>query len=145
MNGTTVADQIIQVINALCEKFGIAFNWTADNLWPFVEKVGAKIVMYKIIACCIGLLIGIVLTIVALIFLRKALKYYNVCYKRDEFDDNRSYSHLKCVMAGFWVVFGTLAIAALILIFTNIFGLMQAIVVPERVVYDYIAGMLTGA
>ena len=30
----TVSEQIIQVIDALCEKFGIAIDWTTQNIIP---------------------------------------------------------------------------------------------------------------
>lgn len=33
----TVSEQIISVLDALCEKFGIAINWTEENVIPYVE------------------------------------------------------------------------------------------------------------
>lgn len=37
---TTVSNQIIEVLNALCDKFGIAIDWTSQNELVVTCKVG---------------------------------------------------------------------------------------------------------
>ena len=33
------SEQIIEVLNALCEKFGIAIDWTAENVMPYLTDL----------------------------------------------------------------------------------------------------------
>ena len=37
-----VSEQIIQVLDALCAKLGMAIDWTADNVIPYIEKLCGK-------------------------------------------------------------------------------------------------------
>ena len=66
----TVAEQIIEVIECLAQKFGIAIDWSAENLLPFAEHLSGRIVDWKIaqswfwiIFCGIFFIAGIVCTI----------------------------------------------------------------------------------
>ena len=43
-----VSDQIIQVIEHLGQKFGIAINWSSENLMPIVEELCTKYISYEI-------------------------------------------------------------------------------------------------
>lgn len=52
----SVSDQIIAVINDLCAKFGIAIDWTAENIFPYIEDLCHRYIQYEIqtsIAWCI--------------------------------------------------------------------------------------------
>ena len=44
----TVSEQIIQVIDALCEKFGIVVDWTNENVFPYLETLCEKLIAYEI-------------------------------------------------------------------------------------------------
>jgi len=58
----TVSDQIIAVLNALCEKFGIVIDWTATNILPYIQNLGSRIVTYEI-ATSIAWLIGTIIVV----------------------------------------------------------------------------------
>ena len=44
----TVSEQIIQVIDALCEKFGIVVDWTSESVIPYLEILCTKLIKYEI-------------------------------------------------------------------------------------------------
>ena len=44
----TVSNQIIEILNALCEKFGIAIDWTGQNVMPYVQELTKKAVNYEL-------------------------------------------------------------------------------------------------
>lgn len=55
---TTISNQIIEVLNALCDKFGIAIDWTGQNVMPYVQELMRKAVNYELwtnITCVIVL------------------------------------------------------------------------------------------
>lgn len=45
---STVSDQIIEVLEALFEKFGIAIDWTGQNVLPYVQELMNKAVSYEL-------------------------------------------------------------------------------------------------
>ena len=44
----TASNQIIAVLDAICEKFGIVIDWTASNIMPYLQDLCKRIVSYKI-------------------------------------------------------------------------------------------------
>lgn len=67
---TSVVDQIIQVIEYLGQKFGIAIDWSAENLVPVAEHLRSRIVDWSIassiawiIICATVVVMGIIVTI----------------------------------------------------------------------------------
>lgn len=44
----TVSDQIIQVLDALCDKFGLAIDWGAQNVLPYAQELMSKMVSYEL-------------------------------------------------------------------------------------------------
>lgn len=76
-----VSEQIIQVIDNLAQKFGIAIDWSAENIVPIVQQLADKYIAYEIstsvffiILSIIGISIGVILYTIAMIN-RKALHF----------------------------------------------------------------------
>ena len=44
----SISDQIIAVINDLCQKFGIAIDWTAESVLPYIEDLCARYIQFEI-------------------------------------------------------------------------------------------------
>lgn len=64
------AEQIIEILQFIFEKLGIAFDWTVDNVAPYIQKALEKFTSWKtseyIFWICFGqvlLIIGILLII----------------------------------------------------------------------------------
>lgn len=62
----SVADQIIQVINDLCQKFGIVMDWSKETILPIAKHLAERIIgwcmaadTFWIILCGIIVAIGI--------------------------------------------------------------------------------------
>jgi hypothetical protein len=59
----TVSEQIIQVIDALCEKFGIAIDWTAENVLPYLTTLCEKLIKYKIFTSTTSMTVSVLIII----------------------------------------------------------------------------------
>ena len=66
-----VADNVIEVLEYAFNKLGIAFEWTADTIVPYMNEAVSKYAAWKcgvnIFGACIGVVLlvgGIVLTVV---------------------------------------------------------------------------------
>lgn len=42
------SSQFIEVLDALCAKFGIAVDWTSQNVVPYLTDLAARIITYEI-------------------------------------------------------------------------------------------------
>lgn len=65
-------NKVIEVLDYLGEKFGIAIDWTAENVWPQVTEFMGRYTMYEIIRAAVWVVIGLIVISVAATFLVKA-------------------------------------------------------------------------
>lgn len=124
-----MSQQIIDVLNALCEKFGIAIDWTAENIMPYLEQLGSRIVKYEIYSS--GVRIGIGILIFIAMFIVAA-----VCIRGYRLEQN-------ALVAFDWLVGGSIICAILfflsmLMIFSQIFDIIQACTIPELTIIDLI-------
>ena len=63
----TVSSQIIEVLNDLCMKFGIAIDWSAENVVPYAQELAAKFISWEIATSWMWIVVGVVITIVGFI------------------------------------------------------------------------------
>ena len=39
-----ISEQVIKVLDAVCDKFGIAIDWSSNNVIPYIEQLRNKII-----------------------------------------------------------------------------------------------------
>lgn len=122
-----VSDQIIQVLDALCEKFGIAIDWTSANIIPYLTTLGSKLVTYEIWTSVAWIAFAVVLAVVSIIFAV-------VTYKR--FGDLGGAEVLTCLAS---IVCGFFAV---VIIGVQVMDIIKCVTFPEMHIFEYIQYML---
>lgn len=69
-----VSDQIIKVLDNLCEKFGLAIDWSSKNVQPYLKELMMKCVNYTFAIDVMSLCVAILLVIVGIIMLNVGKK-----------------------------------------------------------------------
>ena len=68
---TNLADSIISIINSLCEKLGIVFDWSKENVLPQLQRLAESFIKYRIsfhwLFIVVPFLIVVILTILSII------------------------------------------------------------------------------
>ena len=132
----TVSDQIINVLNTLCEKFGIAINWTAANVLPYVQDLCNRVIIYSIaedIATIVFMIIGFIISLFA----------FKFCLKKDkECDDyhNNEGWFIASIFGG--IIFCGFCIACPIIIPTAIMEIIQACTIPELTIIQTVEELI---
>lgn len=121
------SSQFIEVFDALCDKIGIAIDWTSQNVVPYVTDLATRIITYEISTSVAWIVIA---AIVFLIFWKMTK---NMC-KADAFD-------------GEWFLGWAIRIAVGIFCFSEIgfevFDIIEAVALPEKTLYDFITGLMS--
>ena len=129
-----MATQIIEVIDALCQKFGIAIDWTSDNILPYVEDLVKNAVRYELYT---SLLYSIILAIGMAIFI-VFVRHIWGWLKKDEPADDESIG-----LAGTsFVIFLICAIICFVLLLSQLVDIVTCFTFPEKVVYDIVSNMI---
>lgn len=120
------SSQFIEVLDALCDKIGIAIDWTSQNVVPYATDLAARIITYEISTSAAWIVIA------AIVFLIAWKMTKNLC-KEDAFDDG-------------WFLGWAIRIVVGILCFGEIgfevFDIIEAVALPEKTLYDFITGLM---
>lgn len=123
----SVSNEIIKVLDYLFEKFGIAVDWTSDEIIPYLQTLGEHIVQYKLAN---AIFVSAILVIAGLIGMRlfcKMVKKYN--------SDDEDLNELDCVLGWLGGIIGAIL---LIIACVTINSAIKCLTLPEVVILDYI-------
>ena len=48
-----MSNEIIKVLDTICDKFGLVIDWTSQNVTPYVEQLCEHIVQYELVSSAI--------------------------------------------------------------------------------------------
>ncbi len=120
------SSQFIEVLDALCDKIGIAIDWTSQNVVPYVTDLATRIITYEIWTSAAWIIIAAIVFLIAL----KMTK--NLC-KEDRFEDE-------------WFSGWSIRIITGIIFFTvigfEVFDIIEALALPEKTLYDFITRLM---
>lgn len=131
-----VSEQIIQVIDALCEKFGIAMDWTGENVIPYFETLCEKLIKYEIATSLASITFMFLFVIGCIIATKKLYPIFKNGIERD------------CDYG--WIVGSVCAIIALAIVgiiaitvfVDNTMDIIKCVTFPEMYVFEYIQGIM---
>jgi hypothetical protein len=126
----TLSDQIIQVLDALCEKFGIVVDWTSANVVPYLTTLCEKLVSYEIWTSVAWIVISIIGFICVLI----AAKHLPAGLDSIDADD---------FITGTAVLIGAgVAVLCIVGVIGQTMDIIKCVTFPELFVFEYIQDII---
>lgn len=126
--------ELINVLDQLAERFGLAVDWSSQNVLPYVQQLAEKIVRYRAVSAVENLLIGIA-AIAAAVLLFKLARKHRVKYEEDGADADEILMLLCPIGCGVAAIFGVCTIIG------SIDTLVKCCVFPEALIIDYVREM----
>lgn len=65
----TISSQIIEVLNDLCMKFGMAIDWSQENVMPYLQELAGKYISWEVATSTAWLILLAVLAIVGIVLI----------------------------------------------------------------------------
>ena len=122
----TVSSEIIEVLDYLGEKFGIAIDWTSNNVLPYLQALVDKFIKWEISTSILWIVIAAFIIVMTITLINlKGFREIN----------EETYGML-------WVPAGILILGFFIVICVQIFDIIECNAFPEKVLYDFIKTML---
>lgn len=132
----TVSEQVIEVLNALCDKFGLAIDWTAANILPYLEVLCGKFITYEIVTSIATIALTFVIWLTFLIVTR-------IFWKRADFNRWELDFYQVAAMIGI----GCTIIASIVLIVNlciQTYDIITALTFPEKIILEEVQALLGG-
>ena len=122
----TVSSEIIEVLDYLGEKFGIAIDWTSNNVLPYLQTLADKFIKWEISTSIVWIAIAafVMAGMIVLINLKRVREI-----------NEETYGML-------WIPIIVLIIVSFIVICIQIFDIVECNMFPEKALYDFIKVML---
>lgn len=117
-----VSEQIIEVMDALCEKLGIAVKWTYDTVTPVIQDITSKYIRWEISTSVLWIIVSIIGVICAILVIRWL---YKNLY-------GTTFAELTCVCIVVAIV------GCFVGILVNVLDIIKCITFPELQLYEYI-------
>lgn len=123
-----MSTEIIKILDAICEKFGIAIDWTSQNVMPYVEQIGKHIVQYELWTSSLWTILALIVLIAGTIVCCKKIKNaYGYEYEGRE----------EIILAVGAILFVIYIIFAPLLI-VQIQDVITSFTFPEKTILDFI-------
>lgn len=134
----TVSEQIIQVLDALCEKFGIAIDWTSENVIPYLTKLCGKLISYEIWASVFWIVIMTALTIVSVVATKRLYPIFKKGIEEEDYLDCGWKIATAFSIAGLVALY----VATIIVIGTQVADIIKCTTFPELYVFEYVKSII---
>lgn len=128
MTYSNFSNQLIEALDYLCQKFGLAIDWTSANVLPILTDLADHYIRWEIATSVFWI-------VVALIFIGIAIylmKHMNVWYEKDIVE-------LPELWTGFAIA--VIAICAIILI-CQAFDIIKCLQFPELQIIEYLTKLM---
>lgn len=136
-----MSQEIIKVLDNLAQKFGVAIDWTSQNILPYLQDLMSRYISLQNAYAVTWIVISAIILIISFIIMFKSINKIKKDSKQIKFydvlDDSPS------------AFFGIICSSFFILIFSvvilcNIFGLFQNIFTPEITILNYLRSINLG-
>ena len=140
-------NKIIETLDYLGEKIGIAIDWTAENVYPQVLDFMARYKTYEIVIDIMWILIALGCCFGMYLYIKKLVIPAKIRCKETR-EDNLWFEcwsdDINCNIGGtiLTVFLGCLTFVAVIMMFVLIEDLVKWIVIPEAQFYDMLKGVI---
>lgn len=137
-----MSEEIIKVLDAVCNKIGIAVDWSAENITPQIVDVITRYGHYLLANAIAGLAFGIILIPIAFMCTKKAAYIFVQC---DRDSDSYWYDHdcmaqlvISCLGGAAVLCF----IAGIVFIIDDIGAIIKCATIPDIYAAEQIIKML---
>lgn len=132
-----MSEEIIKVLDNLSQKFGLAIDWSNQNILPYLQELMTRFITYRNITG----ITQIIIYIIAIILLSIGIKLLINWRNSEGFDKG----HWSDDPFTFWFCITLIIVAMSIfigLIIGNIFGIIQNMCMPEITIIKYLTTMM---
>ena len=111
------SDELIKTFDYLLSQFGIAVDWTSENVLPYLQTLAEKLVRFEINTSIMWLVVGVVVLTVGVWIFVKDIKDWD---------------------SGVFILGAILIIVAGIVCCCQVYNIIKCVSFPELYVFEYI-------
>ena len=129
------SQEIINVLNYLGSKFGIAIDWTSENVMPYIEDLCARYIQFEIhtsiawVILCVG-----IMGLAGVIWIISGIVDANIS---SDISEGIEYTSM--------VFFWAFLVISIIVGMTQAYDIIECYTLPEKVILEYLETLVNSA
>ena len=127
-----LSNEITKILDDLGRRMGVAIDWSGKNIMPYLKELMDRFIQWEISTSVIWMLMGIVFFVGGIFATKHAWK------KRNDFFGDLDEWQTWMFGAG-----SIVTIIGIAFLTTQIFDICEAVLLPEKTVYDYITWLVS--
>lgn len=131
----TFSKEIIDVLDYLCGKFGIAIDWTSENVMPYLEDLCGRYIQYEVytsIAWCT--VFAVIVFVTGLVWAIGSIV--------DKHNDRRCASDATEMFCVFFFIF---LVVGMFVWTCQAFDIIECYTIPEKTILEYVKQLMRTA
>lgn len=124
--------EIIEILDYIGEKFGIAIDWTDKNVMPYLQELAARYINWEIATSVVWIVLGSICLALCIPTYKKFIKDWN---EHKEDCNNNWYLVWMCLLCILFCI-------GLPIVIFQIFDIVKCIYLPELQIYSYIKTLM---
>ena len=127
-----MSEEIIKVLDDLGDRFGIAIDWTSENVLPYLQNLMDRFITYNIAMDILYIAVCAIIIVGSIIGIPKISRYAKEKIKEDPRSD---WDCGVVIINVFWVIASILSTTYLLRSISNI---IRCVTIPEVVIFNYL-------
>lgn len=127
-----MSDEIIKVLDDLGDRFGVAIDWTSENVLPYLQNLMDRFITYNIAMNILYIVVYAIIIVGAIIGIPKISRYAKEKIKEDPRSD---WDCGVFIINVFWVI---ASILSTIFLLRSISDIIRCVTIPEVVIFNYL-------
>lgn len=133
-----MSDEIIKVLDAIGDKFGIMIDWTQQNVQSYIQDLCQRVTQYKLTTNIVGLVITIFLLSIGIIWLIYTINTTTGYKNRYSLsDDDKFKRQIICFIAS-----PIMILIGLIVTITLVDNICMCLFIPEKILINELQSIL---
>lgn len=129
-----VSEQIIEVLEYIGQKLGVAIDWSSENVMPVITDLCAKYIKWEISTSIVWASVGFLIILGVILWLVLYIKYTDQ-------DDLWDFNY--CFQPYILTIFGSmLLVISFFVVIPQILDIIKCCVFPELKIYEYVKYLL---
>jgi hypothetical protein len=129
-----MSEEIIKVLDNICAKIGIAIDWSAENVWPYVMDVLGRYRIMELIGCSLWVAVCVSVIVAIVLLIKKSIKGF--VNEKELWYDRGDPGPLTLIV---WLGGGIISAVMVAILSSLIPDLLKWAVVPEIKYLDMLA------
>ena len=131
------SDEIIKVLDDLCDKFGIVIDWSSQNILPYLQDLMSRYTNYELVTSIVYLIITSFI-LLGLVIVDKKIYLY---FKLHDYECSSFYEEF---LAYFTIMITIIYILFYIIFtFSQINNIITCLTIPEKIILEYLNNSIT--